>query len=219
MPPRGAAWTVRGTPASRRCGRSTLFDPPQPIEVIAEVPDGPPRRFRWRRQRTRSSATKGRSGSRRNGGGTRRTSAGADPRLLPGRGCATVGVSGCSATASTTTEKPDPALVSARPVRMTRLCRTGRGDAISPSCAARRTRRTWSRRAVDSAMHGIGIADRNTVAGVVRAHVALRDAHKAAARSASRTCASSWSSARGWCSPMARPTSSPIPPRGTAGGG
>lgn len=27
-----------------------LFDPPQPIEVIAEVPDGPPRRFRWRRR-------------------------------------------------------------------------------------------------------------------------------------------------------------------------
>lgn len=27
-----------------------LFDPPQPIEVMAEVPDGPPHRFRWRRQ-------------------------------------------------------------------------------------------------------------------------------------------------------------------------
>ncbi|WP_227711306.1 Y-family DNA polymerase [Novosphingobium ovatum] len=27
-----------------------LFDPPQPVEVIAEVPDGPPQRFRWRRQ-------------------------------------------------------------------------------------------------------------------------------------------------------------------------
>ncbi len=26
-----------------------LFDPPQPIEVVAEVPDGPPHRFRWRR--------------------------------------------------------------------------------------------------------------------------------------------------------------------------
>ena len=26
-----------------------LFDPPQRIEVIAEVPDGPPRHFRWRR--------------------------------------------------------------------------------------------------------------------------------------------------------------------------
>ena len=27
-----------------------LFDPPQVIEVIAEVPDGPPHRFRWKRQ-------------------------------------------------------------------------------------------------------------------------------------------------------------------------
>ena len=26
-----------------------LFDPPHRIEVIAEVPDGPPRRFKWRR--------------------------------------------------------------------------------------------------------------------------------------------------------------------------
>ncbi len=26
-----------------------LFDPPQPIEVTAEIPDGPPRQFRWRR--------------------------------------------------------------------------------------------------------------------------------------------------------------------------
>lgn len=26
-----------------------LFDPPQPVEVLAEVPDGPPRRFRWGR--------------------------------------------------------------------------------------------------------------------------------------------------------------------------
>lgn len=27
-----------------------LFDPPQSVEVIAEVPDGPPHRFRWRRK-------------------------------------------------------------------------------------------------------------------------------------------------------------------------
>jgi protein ImuB len=26
-----------------------MFDPPQPVEVIAAVPDGPPQRFRWRR--------------------------------------------------------------------------------------------------------------------------------------------------------------------------
>lgn len=25
-----------------------LFDPPQPVDVVAEVPDGPPRRFHWR---------------------------------------------------------------------------------------------------------------------------------------------------------------------------
>jgi protein ImuB len=27
-----------------------LFDPPQPVEVIAEVPDGPPHRFRWKKK-------------------------------------------------------------------------------------------------------------------------------------------------------------------------
>ena len=26
-----------------------LFDPPQPIDALAEIPDGPPMRFRWRR--------------------------------------------------------------------------------------------------------------------------------------------------------------------------
>jgi len=43
-----AAWpaSVSGEPPMRPLH---LFDPPQPIEVIAEVPDGPPHRFRWRR--------------------------------------------------------------------------------------------------------------------------------------------------------------------------
>lgn len=27
-----------------------LFDPPQPVDVVAEVPDGPPHRFRWKRK-------------------------------------------------------------------------------------------------------------------------------------------------------------------------
>lgn len=43
------AWPAReaGEPPLRPI---FLFDPPQPIEtVMAEVPDGPPRRFRWRR--------------------------------------------------------------------------------------------------------------------------------------------------------------------------
>lgn len=36
-----------GEPPSRPL---QLFDPPQRIAVIAEIPDGPPRRFRWRRK-------------------------------------------------------------------------------------------------------------------------------------------------------------------------
>ena len=43
-----AAWPMAapGEPPSRPLH---LFDPPQAIEVMAEVPDGPPHRFRWRR--------------------------------------------------------------------------------------------------------------------------------------------------------------------------
>lgn len=42
------AWPVpeRGEPPARPL---QLFEPPQPIETLAEVPDGPPMRFRWRR--------------------------------------------------------------------------------------------------------------------------------------------------------------------------
>jgi len=36
-----------------------LFEPPQPIEVLAEVPDGPPRRFRWRGQHHDVAAAEG----------------------------------------------------------------------------------------------------------------------------------------------------------------
>lgn len=46
--PRPARWTApeAGEPPRRPIH---LFDPPQPVEVIAAVPDGPPQRFRWRR--------------------------------------------------------------------------------------------------------------------------------------------------------------------------
>ena len=45
----GAAWPV-AAPGEPPWRPVTLFDPPQIIQVIAEIPDGPPRRFRWRRQ-------------------------------------------------------------------------------------------------------------------------------------------------------------------------
>ncbi|MFK8253871.1 Y-family DNA polymerase [Ancylobacter terrae] len=42
--------TPAGPPPDDRLPRPlTMFDPPQPIEALAEVPDGPPLRFRWRR--------------------------------------------------------------------------------------------------------------------------------------------------------------------------
>ncbi len=46
--PRPAQWPLprQGEPPRRPIH---LFDPPQPVEVIAAVPDGPPQRFRWRR--------------------------------------------------------------------------------------------------------------------------------------------------------------------------
>jgi protein ImuB len=43
-----AEWPVP-TPGEPPLRPFHLFDPPQPIDVIAEVPDGPPRQFRWRR--------------------------------------------------------------------------------------------------------------------------------------------------------------------------
>jgi protein ImuB len=43
-----AAW-LRAVPGEPPLRPLRLFEPPQPIETLAEVPDGPPIRFRWRR--------------------------------------------------------------------------------------------------------------------------------------------------------------------------
>jgi protein ImuB len=43
------SWPVTQAPGDPPMRPIHLFDPPQPIEVIAAVPDGPPHRFRWRR--------------------------------------------------------------------------------------------------------------------------------------------------------------------------
>ena len=47
LPDRGAARPLR------------LFDPPEPVEVMAEVPDGPPLKLRWRRRALRIVAVHG----------------------------------------------------------------------------------------------------------------------------------------------------------------
>lgn len=60
-PVRASRLVPTSSPAACKSGRATpepgeppmrplhLFDPPQPIETLAETPDGPPLRFRWRR--------------------------------------------------------------------------------------------------------------------------------------------------------------------------
>ncbi|MBS7699528.1 MAG: DNA polymerase Y family protein [Chelatococcus sp.] len=47
---------LAGDPPAQPC---CLFDPPQPIETLAEVPDGPPLRFLWRRVMHEIAAAEG----------------------------------------------------------------------------------------------------------------------------------------------------------------
>jgi protein ImuB len=44
----GTPWSAHSEPGEPPLRPLTLLDPPQPVEVLAAVPDGPPRRFRWR---------------------------------------------------------------------------------------------------------------------------------------------------------------------------
>lgn len=45
--------------AGHRPRPARLFDPPEPVEIIAEVPDGPPLRLRWRKRSLRIVAAEG----------------------------------------------------------------------------------------------------------------------------------------------------------------
>lgn len=47
------------TPAAITVRPSRLFDPPESVEIIAEVPDGPPLRLRWRRRSLKIVAAEG----------------------------------------------------------------------------------------------------------------------------------------------------------------
>lgn len=44
-----SSWEAAVVPGEPPLRPLSLFDPPQPVEALAEVPDGPPLRFRWRR--------------------------------------------------------------------------------------------------------------------------------------------------------------------------
>ncbi len=47
--PPGEGWAAWDTEAESPARPLRLFDPPERIEAVAEIPDGPPIRFRWRR--------------------------------------------------------------------------------------------------------------------------------------------------------------------------
>jgi hypothetical protein len=44
-----ASWPLQRAAGEPPARPLRLFEPPEPIEALAEVPDGPPARFRWRR--------------------------------------------------------------------------------------------------------------------------------------------------------------------------
>ena len=87
------------------------------------------------------------------------------------------------------------------------LCRVRASSRISRSCAAPRSRRSWWSPPSCSALPAIGLADRNTVAGVVRAW-----------QQAEGGQASPIIPAAAWSFATARPTCSPIRRTARAGG-
>ena len=120
-------------------------------------------------------APKGRSASRRIGCGSirRLRAGGADARLLPRRGCRWPPLLAVPARALRTRRR-DAALVPAWAVCMTVVTPNWFAPAIIPSCAAPR-RRATDPRALALGYSGLGLCDRNSVAGVVRALGALED--------------------------------------------
>ncbi len=76
-------------------GRSGCFQSPEPVEAVAEVPEGPPRSFRWRRSLASHRARRGAGTDRRPNGGSmaRRRPSG----IISGWRMKEAGASGCFA--------------------------------------------------------------------------------------------------------------------------
>ena len=127
---RGARGARRGArdrgrfAAARRRGRLRLFVRPEPIEALAEVPDGPPLRFRWRRVLHDVAAIEG---PERIAAPWWRRAGRADARLFPRRGFSKAAASGSTAKASG----------AARRRRRNGSCTGCSGESPSPACGRR----------------------------------------------------------------------------------
>ena len=88
--------TGGGSRLARCAAAAAAVRRPEPIDVMAPVPDDPPMLFRWRGIPHTSPMPRARSGSPRNGGANRTA---LTARLLPRRGLAAAGASGSTAPA------------------------------------------------------------------------------------------------------------------------
>ena len=178
-------------PEQSRCRPFRLLGVPQPIAVVSVVPDGPPIRVTWRNAEIAAWCAAGdRSGSRR-AGGVRRTSS-ATITAPSGRtvrtpgsfaiGAAAVGFSTASSSDESCRNNSTPSFMPRRrsrispprtapPVRYVELhCKTNFSFLEGASHPDELVNQ-----AAMLGYAGLAITDRNSVAGVVRAHVAAEE--------------------------------------------
>ena len=153
-----------------------LFARPEPVEAIAEVPDGPPVHFRWRRALYRIARAEGPERIAAEWWQRRRP----DPRLFPRRGFRRPPL--LALPRGPLRPRTDyPALVSPRGVRMSITKPTAHFSELAVTTNFSFLRggshpEELAFAAAELGLAGIAVADRNTLAGVVRAHVAAKEA-------------------------------------------
>ncbi len=202
---RSASFARRMKPAPRPL---RLLEKPEPIEAIAEVPDGPPLRFRWRRALHEVIAAEGPErieGAWWSDGGNF-----ADARLFSRRG------------------QSRPALLAVPRRALSQLddrrpCRAGSCTGCSRDALSRIRQRLEfllpARRVASGRTDGAGAVDRARRTRPVRPQFGGRRGARASRQARAEPSRLPIIPARGWCSPTARPTSSPIRATAPAGAG
>ena len=190
------------SPASRSTARSASSPGPSRSRRLAAVPDGPPLHFRWRRALYEVARAEGpeRIAAEwwREDGLTRdyfRVEDTAGHRFWLFRD----GLYGRET-------RPRAGTCTGCSGERGRLFTSSPSPPISPSSAAARIPRSWWRRPPQLGLPGIAVADRNSVAGVVRGHAMAKETgfrYPSAAGSSSATARRTSSPGRPTAPPMA----------------